>query len=91
MTVLEAAAAGVPTVGTSVGYVADWDPDRAVAVPVRNPEALADAITDLLHDPTRRATIGASAREWTLAHDADWTAAQFGRVYDEVVGERRSG
>ena len=33
--VLEAAAAGVPTVGTRVGYVADWDPDRAVAVPVR--------------------------------------------------------
>ena len=29
--VLEAAAAGVPTVGTAVGYVADWIPDRAVA------------------------------------------------------------
>src|SRR4051794_2152465 len=37
--VLESAAAGVPTVGTRVGYVADWDPDRAVAVPVQDEEA----------------------------------------------------
>src|SRR5205814_2229462 len=39
--ILEAAAAGLATVGTAVGYVADWDPERAVAVPVQNPAALA--------------------------------------------------
>jgi glycosyltransferase involved in cell wall biosynthesis len=86
--VLEAAAAGVPTVGTSVGYVADWNPDRAVAVPVRNPEALASAILELLQDPARRARIAAAAREWTLAHDADWTSAQFEKLYDEVATVR---
>jgi glycosyltransferase involved in cell wall biosynthesis len=88
VTILEAAAAGVPTVGFSVGYIADWHPDRAIAVPVRNPEALADAIVNLLHDPARRARLAAAAREWTLAHDADWTAAQFERVYDEVATVR---
>ena len=87
VTILEAAAAGVPTVGFSVGYVADWHPDSAVAVPVRTAEALADAIVDLLQDPARRARLVAAARQWTLAHDADWTAAQFERVYDEVAGE----
>jgi glycosyltransferase involved in cell wall biosynthesis len=85
VTVLEAAAAGAPTVGTCVGYVADWDPDRAVAVPVREPEALAHAIIELLQDPERRARLAAAAREWTLAHDADWTAAQFERIYGEVA------
>jgi glycosyltransferase involved in cell wall biosynthesis len=88
VTVLEAAAAGVPTVGTSVGYVADWDPDRAVAVPVRNPEALAHAIVEVLQDPERRAKLAAAAREWTLAHDADWTSAQFEQLYDEVATVR---
>src|SRR5262249_42029250 len=37
VTMLEAACAGLATVGTRVGYVADWDPDRAVAVPVADP------------------------------------------------------
>src|SRR3954471_9595497 len=86
--ILEAAAAGVATVGTAVGYVADWHPERALAVPVQNPAALADGICDLLADPDRRARLAAVAREWTLAHDADWTAEQFERIYAEVGGTR---
>ena len=85
MVVLEAAASGVATVGTAVGYVADWDPDRAVAVPVQNAEALANAIAGLLQDPPRRAGLASAAREWTLRHDADWTAAQFEEIYSEVA------
>jgi glycosyltransferase involved in cell wall biosynthesis len=88
VTILEAAAAGVPTIGTPVGYVADWAPDRAIEVPAASPESLADAIVELLKDPARRATVAAAAREWTLAHDADWTAAQFQKLYDEVVTVR---
>jgi glycosyltransferase involved in cell wall biosynthesis len=84
--VLEAAAAGLPTVGTSVGYIADWHPDRALAVPVQDPAALASAIGELLHDPQRRDRLASAAREWTLAHDADWTAEQFELMYLEVSG-----
>jgi len=83
--VLEAAAAGVATGGTAVGYVADWNPERAVAVPPHDPEALAQAIIDLLIDPQRRRQIAAAARAWTLAHDADWTAAQLDRIYAEAA------
>jgi glycosyltransferase involved in cell wall biosynthesis len=81
---LEAACAGVATVGTSVGYVADWAGDRAVAVPVADPEALATAILSLLADPVRRARVAAAARSWALAHDADWTADQFAHLYAQV-------
>jgi glycosyltransferase involved in cell wall biosynthesis len=82
---LEAACAAVPTVGTAVGYVADWAPHgRAVAVRVGDHEALASAIVDLLRDGARRRRIAASARTWALEHDADWTAAQFERIYGEV-------
>jgi glycosyltransferase involved in cell wall biosynthesis len=83
---LEAASTGLATVGTAVGYVADWSPERAVAVPVHDPDALAHAIVDLLHDAPRRERIASAAREWTLAHDADWTARQFEGIYTELHG-----
>jgi len=83
---LEAASCGVPTVGTAVGYAADWSADgRAVAVPVGDGDALASAIVDLVQDRPRRERIAAAAREWTLAHDADWTSARFERIYSEVT------
>ena len=66
-------------------YVDDWHPDRALAVPVQDPAALANAIGEMLQDPLRREQLASAAREWTLAHDADWTAAQFERIYGEAL------
>ncbi len=83
--VLEASAAGLSTVGTAVGYVADWSPERALAVPIRDPDALADGIFRLLEDPARRIRMADAARAWVLAHDADWTARQLERIYKELV------
>jgi glycosyltransferase involved in cell wall biosynthesis len=88
VTMLEAACAGRPTVGTRVGYVADWAPERAVAIGTRDPRALADAIGALLRDADRRQRLAAAAREWTLAHDADWTATTFSDLYARVVRPR---
>jgi glycosyltransferase involved in cell wall biosynthesis len=87
--VLEAAACGLATVGTCVGYLADWSPDRAVTVAPGDPLALADAIASLLADPSKRHRLASAAREWTLAHDADWTATEFERLYREL--SRRQG
>jgi glycosyltransferase involved in cell wall biosynthesis len=87
VSILEAAAAGVPTVGTAVGYVADGHPDRTWSVPVQDPPALADAIADLLGDPARRQQMAAAARQWALRHDADWTAARFDRLYRDLLGQ----
>ena len=82
---LEAAACGVPIVGTAVGFIADWAGQAAVAVRPREPEQLADAIQALLADRPRRERLAGTARQWTLAHDADWTAAAFERVYAEAI------
>ena len=85
---LEAACAGVATVGTEVGYIADWNGERAVAVPTGDAEALAAAILSLLADPARRAGLAAAARSWALAHDADWSATQFDQLYVETAHKR---
>lgn len=89
--VLEAAAAGVPTAGTAVGFLADWSaeqPERAAVVPVGDDAALADAIVELIRDQPRREEIAANAREWALAHDADWTAQRFETIYADVIATR---
>src|SRR5262249_11097542 len=87
---LEASACGVPIVGTAVGYLADWTPHRARAVPPRDWQGLGAAIVEVLGDRAGRERTRRSAREWTLAHDADWTAQQVSRIYGEIAGGRSS-
>jgi glycosyltransferase involved in cell wall biosynthesis len=83
--VMEAAACGVPVVGTRVGYVADWDGDRAIAVRPGDPQALAEGIGDAIQDPARRARLAANARAFAEAHDVDWTATELERLYASLL------
>lgn len=83
--VCEAAAAGVPTVGTAVGLVAELAPDAALAVPPGDARALGRAIAAILTEPGRRETIGRAAQGWARAHDATWTAAQLEEIYRGVA------
>ena len=84
LVMLEAAVAGVPTVGTSVGHVADWHPDGAIGVGVRNPDALASAITSLLIDDGHRIAIAREAQHRAMAIDAEYSASSFERVYQRI-------
>jgi glycosyltransferase involved in cell wall biosynthesis len=88
--VLEAAACGVPTVGTRVGYVADWAPERALAVEVGDPPALAAGVLDLLLDGPRRLEMARRARAVVLAQDADWVAARMEGLYEGLRSRRVS-
>lgn len=85
---LEAAACAVPTVGTAVGYTADWAPERALAVPVGDDRALAAGILALLRDDRRRIEMGQATHRWARAYDADWTATQFQALYERLVEHR---
>lgn len=85
LVVLEAAIAGVPTAGTAVGHVADWAGDAAVAVPVGDADTLAVAIAELLRDDDGRMALAARAQQVALAMDADRTAANFDRIYHEIL------
>jgi glycosyltransferase involved in cell wall biosynthesis len=81
---LEAAVAGVPTVGTAVGHIAEFAPRAAVAVPVGDAEALARETAALLADEEYRLDIAHEAQRRAVAIDADYTAAAFERIYEEL-------
>ncbi len=82
---LEAAVAGVPTVGTAVGHLAEWAPHAAVAVPVGDPAALADAIAALLADEELRLRIAREAYHRAIVEDADFTAQRFQALYTRLA------
>lgn len=83
--VLEAAAAGLPTVGSALGYVSDWSPTAACAVPPNDPDALAAATTVLLRDGDARAALAAAAFERVTAYDADRTTERFEELYRRIA------
>lgn len=62
---IEALAAGLPVVATNVGGVCDVldDGRLGVLVPPEDPEALADAISDLIDRPEQRRDLGRLGRE----------------------------
>jgi glycosyltransferase involved in cell wall biosynthesis len=81
LVMLEAAVAGVPTVGTAVGHIREWSPDAAVAVPVGDWTRLAEAIAKLLEDEELRLRIARAAQQRAVREDADYTAGCFQALY----------
>ncbi len=84
---LEAAALGVPTIGTAVGHIAEWAPHGAVAVPVGDWAALGSAIQGVLADEDRRLRLARNAYDRALREDADYTARRFEALYEELTAE----
>jgi len=84
---MEAALAGVPTVGTRVGQIEEWAPDAAVAVAPGDAAGIASEIMALLADEDRRMALAALAGQRASAEDADWTAQRVERIYQEMGSE----
>ncbi len=82
---LEAAVAGVPTVGTAVGHLPEWSPEAALTVPVGDDEALARAAIELLKDEPRRLAIAKRAHARAIQENADWTVRRIVEIYKELA------
>jgi glycosyltransferase involved in cell wall biosynthesis len=82
VSVLEAAAAGLPVVGTRAGYSADWAPERAAVIDAPTPELLAAAIvTAAAHAGSSSA---AAAQAWARDRDVLSATASFESLYRQL-------
>jgi glycosyltransferase involved in cell wall biosynthesis len=81
---LEAAAVGVPTVGTGVGHILEWSPSASVAVPVGDWRMLGAAIRRMLENEELRLQVARAAFARATSEDADYTATQFENRYREL-------
>lgn len=79
--VLEAAVAGVPSVGTNVGHILEWAGSAALTVDCQDFAALASQITVLLASESMRHRIANEAQARAVREDADSTAQLFDDLY----------
>lgn len=81
LAMLEAAVAGVPTVGTAVGHIREWSPAAAACVPVGDWAGLGKIVCQLLEDEDLRLRTAREALQRAVREDADYTAECFQRLY----------
>lgn len=84
---MEAAAAGVPTLGTAVGHVHDLahqELPAAVAVPVGDANGLAGAMVRAHLDRSWRDALAVQASEFSTSHDMAWTVGRFDELYNSA-------
>ena len=81
----EAMTSGVVVCATDVGLVHDLGRQFCIAANVGDFEHLAAQVLELVADPMRYAALQAHAYEWATAHDLDWTAAEYRRIYAHVM------
>jgi glycosyltransferase involved in cell wall biosynthesis len=84
---MEALALGLPVVATLVGGVPEIMSDgvEGMLVPPARPDLLADAITELVRDPGRRAAMGSAAAERGKELDIRKATRAVERTYREMV------
>lgn len=83
LVLLEAAVAGVPAVGTAVGHFAEWAPAAALAVPVKDWDALANVIHQVLANEGLRIRLAREAQHRAMLEDADCTVQAFQALYPQ--------
>jgi glycosyltransferase involved in cell wall biosynthesis len=94
MSILEAAATGLPIVATNVGGIPEiiTDGRYGMLVAPGDEAALAEAVGDLLADTASRETFGAQVRKHVMQHfSADSMAAAYADVYRSLppAGDRQ--
>lgn len=91
MVFLEAAAHGLPTIGTSGNGIADAieDGKTGILVPQRDVEATAKAIVMLFTDQNLAMQMGARGHTFAADHDQKHIARRYGEVYQGAVSHER--
>ena len=86
LALLEAAVAGVPSVGTRVGHLAEWEGEAALVVDVGDAQAMALAIQQLGRDDDLRLRLAHEAQRRALLEGADHSVALMEAMWGELSG-----
>ena len=87
ISLLEAMAAGLPSVVTPVGGILDTvsDGQEALIVPPGDPEAIANAVLRILQSPALARQLGQNARVRVVEYDLPRFAEHLDRVYHRIL------
>ncbi len=86
MALIEAAACGLPIVGTGVGALAAFAPEAALSTPVGDAASLADGMLRLLNDQGEAARLGRKAREKVeTGYTLESAVEGFLKLYESVL------
>jgi glycosyltransferase involved in cell wall biosynthesis len=94
LSIIEAMLAGLPVVASDVGSVAETVVHgvTGLLVPPDDPEALALAVREMIHDPTRASEMGARGRRRALDRfTASRMASSYEALYNEILGRSQPG
>jgi glycosyltransferase involved in cell wall biosynthesis len=86
--IAEAAASGVVVCGTRVGLIADLGEDGTVSADVGDAGGLAEKMLNLLQQPVRIEVKRRNALTWATAHDVEWTARQYVKLYKQLMNKK---
>ena len=81
---VEAMASGRPAIGTTSSAIPEVIGDGGLTVPPRDPDALADALVDLLRDPELRSQYAARGRRIAEGLTWDIAAIKFGEMLANI-------
>lgn len=88
LSLLEAMAAGLPIVATSVGGIPETLGSAGMLVPAGDDAALAGAIGAVARDGRRREAMGRAAKERSEQYSVDEMTARYSALYHEVLDRR---
>jgi len=87
VSVIEAMACGVLSVGTRVGILSDLDEECCIAADPGDAESLAEKIIHLINDSEKVTTLRRNARRWVEAHDLACMVDEYAALYEELIHE----
>lgn len=89
VSVCEAAACGLPVVGTSTGILPELSPEGAIAVQPRDSVGLANAAERVIVDPECRNELRRGATQWMSGYSLEWTVNKALETYQTLLAQAK--
>jgi len=93
ISIIEAMAAGLPVIATNVGGIPEiiTNGENGILVPPENPQALAEAISDLIEHPDKRKALAENGKQRVVTNFTDEIMVKkYMEVYRNIINQKNS-